>query len=157
MKVDYPYITQHFNHSTEYEMSYTYDTELEEITNKLSNDPRLPEYIRVQIPKYKYFHRDLMRRAIRSYAYSIRYPQHIPEPIAVMKSALYYSIKHLLGNQRYTVAKQTAKWRRVYAEILLDELYDEAVYMEKFTKSDSRIKILNYWGNGLSKNQVRQG
>ena len=149
---NYEYITKHFNASTEHEMSFTYDEELQEITNRMVNDPRLPKPIRDMVPTYKYFHRDFMRRAIRSYAYALRYPNQVEEPILVLKSSIYKAIRTLIHSMPYQTYRETAKWRNTWAKILVEELYDQAKYMEKFSKKGN-IQPLNYWGNGQAKNR----
>ena len=147
---DYEYICLHFNASTEHEMSFEYDEELFELVERLTQDPRLPEHLRRKIRKRKLFARDLLRRAVRSYAYALRYPLHVEEPIWVMRSALYRTIKHFIAKDRFTMHRETARWRTAWASVLVDELYEVAKYMEKFSKGGN-IQPLNYWGTGQSK------
>ena len=150
MNVDYPYICKHFNISTEHEMSYEYDDDLFDLLDPVMNDPRLPDHIRHSVLNQPYYKRDLLRRLIRSYAYALRYPNQIPEPIAVIKSALYFSIKTTMHNLPRTNWKITSVWRRAWSERLLEELYEEVVYYEKHS-GKGNIQPLNYWGNGKAK------
>ncbi len=143
----YDYICKHFNATTERAMSYEYDEDLFELAQRCGSDPRLPTKLRVRIANSKQWHRDLVHMAVRSYAYALRYDTQVREPIHMMRYVLHWSIRNMMGAMPITYWKQTKVWREAWAQVLLDELLDEAMFVEKFTVI-KQLRQLNYWSNG---------
>ncbi len=144
----YPFICKTFNNKKERAVSFEYDDYLYEITKQMIQDPRLPIHIKENISNYKWFERDLLRRVIRSYAFALRYPVAIQEPIWIIQSALHHSIKAVNGSMRYTNHRLTKRWRYTWSKKLLDELYDEAETLERLvTPNCDRLRIPSFWGD----------
>ena len=127
-----------------------------DLLSRFKNDPRLPTNVRETINTAKLFDREFLRIIFRYYAYALRHPQQIHEPIVAIKRAIYLIIKNHMGKQRYYIYRVTTKWRNTFANIILEELYNDVKYYEKHSVSGN-LKILNYWGNGLNKNQWYDG